>query len=91
MVVMFKLTVLLLLTVPNVQLLCAGNPEQAKLPTLEALRPPTVVMVMVVGPLCPGADIDTVVGLADSVKPCAPCTTCCTAGDVLVVKFASPL
>jgi hypothetical protein len=47
-------------------------------------------MVIVVEPLPPGADMLTVLGLAASVKPAA-CTTCCTAGDVLVAKFVSPL
>jgi hypothetical protein len=65
---MLKVTVSLLPTAPNVQALPDGNPEHAKPVTLVPLRLPEVSMVMVVEPLCPGADTVTVVGLAVSVK-----------------------
>src|ERR1700693_5690101 len=87
---MLKLTVPLLLTAPNVQVLAVGSPEQAKLPTLEAFRLPVVVMVIVAEPDPPGADMVTVLGLAASVKPAA-CTTCCTAEDVLVANVVFPV
>ena len=85
---MFKLTVLLLLTVPNVQLLSDGSPEHAKPVTLEALRLPRVAIVIVVEPLCPGADTVTVVGLAVSAKLCT--SSVCAGVEVEGRKLASP-
>ena len=85
---MLKLTVSLLLTVPNVQVLPDGSPEHAKPVTLEAARLPRVAIVTVVEPLCPGADTVTVVGLAESVKLCT--SSACAGVEVEGWKLASP-
>lgn len=86
--VMLKLTVLLLLTGPKVQVLSDGSPEHAKPVTLEPLRLPRVAIVIVVEPLCPGADMLTVVGLAASVKLCT--SSVCAGVEVEGRKLASP-
>ena len=68
-VLIVRVTSSLLLTAPNEHWLAVGSPEQANV-TLEALRLPSGLIVMVVVPLCPGADTVTVVGFGMIEKSC---------------------
>jgi len=70
----------------KLQVLAAGNPEQAKLTCW--LNPYCGITVMVVVPVCPGL-IVTVVGLKLTVK-LGGFTVCIRAVDVDPAKFVSP-
>ena len=70
----------------NVHVASEGSTPQLKFSVW--LKPPRGVIVKVVEPLCPGALMLTVVGLAETVKSCT--FRVCAGEEVDAARFASP-